>query len=62
MYNGGLTGMTFGQITVPLPLPEHGKKWAIRWHDTPKGEIIPVLVQVNTDEELNGWSDGYPKC
>ena len=60
-YNGGLTGVNFGQMVMPLPFPEYGKKWVLRWRDTPSGELLPEVVQVGLEEERSAWSDGYPK-
>ena len=60
-YNGGCTDLDVGQLTLPLPYPEEGKKWAVRWHDTITGAILPDVVQVGIDEEINAWHAGYPK-
>ncbi len=60
-YNGGIVFMDFGIMKIPLPVPEKDKKWAMRWLDTPSGELLPELVQVPIDEENNKWKEGYPK-
>jgi hypothetical protein len=60
-YNGGIVFMDFGMMKLPLPVPEKDKKWAMRWLDTPSGELLPELVQVPIDEENNKWKEGYPK-
>lgn len=60
-YNGGIVFMDFGIMKLPLPVPEKDKKWAMRWHDTPSGELLPELTQVPIDEENNKWKEGYPK-
>ena len=46
---------------LALSFPEKDKKWAMRWHDTPSGELLPELTQVPIDEENNKWKEGYPK-
>jgi len=61
LYNGGIVFMDFGMMKLPLPVPEKDKKWAMRWHDTPSGELLPELTQVPIDEENNKWKEGYPK-
>lgn len=61
LYNGGIVFMDFGIMKLPLPVPEKDKKWAMRWHDTPSGELLPELTQVPIDEENNKWKEGYPK-
>ena len=60
-YNGGCTDLGNPPWSIPLPYPEEGKKWAVRWHDTITGAILPDIVQVDMDEELSTWYDGYPK-
>lgn len=61
LYNGGIVFMDFGIMKIPLPVPEKDKKWAMRWHDTSSGELLPELTQVPIDEENNKWKEGYPK-
>ena len=60
-YNGGATDIDFGQITMPLPYPDEGKKWALEWHDTPSGELLPEIVQVELNADISAWREGYPK-
>ena len=60
-YNGGIVGMKLGLMELPLPVPEKGMKWAMRWHDTPSGELLPDLAQVPVGEEISQWREGYPK-
>jgi hypothetical protein len=60
-YNGGISVMDVGILKLPLPVPEKGKKWAVRWHDTPSGELLPELKQVPTGEPNIEWREGYPK-
>ena len=60
-YNGGITAIDFGLMKLPLPVPEKGMKWAMRWHDTPSGELLPELAQVPLAEPNSDWKEGYPK-
>lgn len=60
-YNGGITVIDWGLMKTPLPVPEKGKKWALRWHDNPSGELLPELAQVPATEPNSGWEEGYPK-
>lgn len=60
-YNGGFTGIDFGIIDMHLPYPEEGMMWAMRWRDTPSGELLPDVVQVPVGEPVSGWHEGFPK-
>lgn len=61
-YNGGITHIDFGGgVVLPLPLPNEGMKWGLRWYDTPSGEILPSLLQVPAGEENSTWFNEYPK-
>lgn len=60
-YNGGISVIDFGLMKQPLPVPEKGMKWAMRWHDTPSGELLPELTQVPVGESNSEWREGYPK-
>lgn len=60
-YNGGITAIDFGLMKQPLPVPEKGMKWAMRWHDTPSGELLPELAQVPLADPNSDWKEGYPK-
>ena len=60
-YNGGISVMDVGILKLPLPVPEKGKKWALRWYDTPSGELLTELTQVPIVEPNIEWREGYPK-
>ena len=60
-YNGGIVCLDFGMMKLPLPMPSKDRKWAMRWHDTPSGELLPELAQVPVDEPVSEWKEGYPK-
>lgn len=60
-YNGGITVMDFGLWKSPLPIPDKGMKWVVRWHDTKSGELLPELTQAPISEPNSDWFEGYPK-
>ena len=60
-YNGGIVCLDFGMMKLPLPVPRKDRKWAMRWYDTPSGELLPELVQVPLAEPNSEWKEGDPK-